>query len=241
MRTAKRLLILLMVIVMAMTAFSVTAGAGIADTAKSITSGKAVKGWIPNENDCEDYKITVKSSGKLVLDLSINLKYANVYVYDENGNRVSLSAENITSGGFTNDYRQKTIWNNTVEKFNGKLTYKVNAGIYYIRIKSIDLDSTTWSNPGSGEFTLTATFPSSSSSSTSTGKVSYLTLTMSKGWSLQLGAVVSPSGKKVTWKSSKKSVVSVSSNGLITAKKKGTAIITAKCGSSTKKIKIIVK
>ena len=237
MKQIRRILAMVLIMVMALTALPLTASAGIADTAKSISSGQTVQGWIPNENDCEDYKITVKSSGKLVLDLSINLKYANVYVYDENGNRISLSAENITSGGFTNDYRQETIWNNTVEKFNGKLTYKVNAGSYYIRIKSIDLNSTTWSNPGSGEFTLKATYPSTAAKA----KISYISVTMSKGSTLQLGAVVSPSSSKVKWTSSKTSVATVSSSGKITAKAKGATIITAKSGSSTKKIRIVVK
>ncbi len=46
---------------------------------------------------------------------------------------------------------------------------------------------------------------------------------------VQLSATVSPAGasRKVTWKSSKKSVVSVSKNGKLTAKKAGKALITA--------------
>ena len=153
--------------------------------------------------------------------------------------------EAVSAGGVSSSQNGDSYycakWNSVTEKYIGTISYGVSKGTYYIRFERSS------SNSGNGKINFTATFPSSSesssssSSSTSTGKVSYLTLTMSKGWSLQLGAVVSPSGKKVTWKSSKKSVVSVSSNGLITAKKKGTAIITAKCGSSTKKIKIIVK
>ncbi len=47
--------------------------------------------------------------------------------------------------------------------------------------------------------------------------------------------------KKVTWKSSKKSVATVSSTGLVKAKKKGTATITAKVNSKTYKCKVTVK
>ena len=47
--------------------------------------------------------------------------------------------------------------------------------------------------------------------------------------------------KKVTWSSSKKSVATVSSKGKVTAKKKGTATITAKVGSKKYKCKITVK
>ena len=56
-----------------------------------------------------------------------------------------------------------------------------------------------------------------------------------------LGALVSPSGEAVMWTSSKTSVATVSSSGKVTAKAKGSATITAKCGTSTQKIKIIVK
>lgn len=47
--------------------------------------------------------------------------------------------------------------------------------------------------------------------------------------------------KKVKWSSSKKSVVKVNSKGKITAKKKGTATITAKVGSKKYKCKVTVK
>lgn len=49
-------------------------------------------------------------------------------------------------------------------------------------------------------------------------------ITMSKGQTKQLKL---SGAKKITWKSSKKSVVTVSSKGKIKAKKKGTAVITA--------------
>ena len=62
---------------------------------------------------------------------------------------------------------------------------------------------------------------------------------MSRGDSLYLGADLTGSGT-VTWKSSKPSVAAVSSSGKITAKAKGTAVISAKCGKTTKKIKIKV-
>lgn len=46
---------------------------------------------------------------------------------------------------------------------------------------------------------------------------------------------------KLTWKSSKKSVVAVDNNGKITAKKKGKAVITVKCGKKKATCKITVK
>ena len=47
--------------------------------------------------------------------------------------------------------------------------------------------------------------------------------------------------KKVTWSSSNKKVAAVSTKGKVTAKKKGTAIITAKVSGKKYKCKITVK
>lgn len=46
---------------------------------------------------------------------------------------------------------------------------------------------------------------------------------------------------KITWKTSKRSVVTVNKNGKITAKKKGTAVITAKVGTAKYQCKVTVK
>ena len=75
-------------------------------------------------------------------------------------------------------------------------------------------------------------------------ELNYTSVTMQKGAKLTLRVTsVSPAGalKKVTWKSSKKKVVSVSKKGVITAKKKGTAAITVKAKSGGKKVKCKVK
>ena len=70
------------------------------------------------------------------------------------------------------------------------------------------------------------------------------TLTIEKGEKLKLGVVYTPKkkiNKKLKWKSSKKKVVSVSSKGVITGKKKGKATITATTtDGSNKKLKLKV-
>jgi uncharacterized protein YjdB len=55
--------------------------------------------------------------------------------------------------------------------------------------------------------------------------------------------VISPitSQEKVTYSSSNKKIATVSSNGVITGKKKGTAYITVKSGKIRKKVKVVVK
>lgn len=65
-------------------------------------------------------------------------------------------------------------------------------------------------------------------------------LTLKKGKSKKLKAVLNGIKGKVKWSSSKKSVVTVSKNGKIKAKKKGTAYITAKVGKKKIRIKVVV-
>lgn len=63
------------------------------------------------------------------------------------------------------------------------------------------------------------------------------TLTVGKTYTLKMQGTK----KKVTWKTSKKTVATVNSKGKVTAKKAGTATITAKVGSKSYKCKITVK
>lgn len=52
-------------------------------------------------------------------------------------------------------------------------------------------------------------------------------ISLNKGDTLQLGTIVNVKDEKITWKSSKKSVATVSSKGLVKAVKKGTTKISA--------------
>ncbi|MGN0484704.1 MAG: Ig-like domain-containing protein [Lachnospiraceae bacterium] len=77
-------------------------------------------------------------------------------------------------------------------------------------------------------------------------KLSKKTLLLDKGKSAMLKVTISPKSARkanLQWKSSKKSVVSVSQNGKITAKKKGTAkiTVTAKSGGKKKSASCTVK
>lgn len=80
---------------------------------------------------------------------------------------------------------------------------------------------------------------SASSNSSAKIKLSKTSATLVVGKTLQLK--LKGTSKKAVWTSSKKSVASVNSKGKITAKKAGTATITAKVGSKKYKCKITVK
>ena len=69
------------------------------------------------------------------------------------------------------------------------------------------------------------------------------TVKLKKGKTLQLKATVSPSTAEttLTWKSSKKKIATVTQDGLVTAKKRGTTIITVTTGNGkTAKVRIKV-
>lgn len=243
MKVFKKIAAILSAAVIAVTAaasMAVTVGAdSIANTATAITSGKAVSTILPSYGDTADYKITVKSAGTLKLSVESQMREAYVYVYDSDGNRLSTIAKTTASGDCNGigGYTHYMSWNSTIEKYKGTVSYSVKAGTYYIRFVR------GGSSTGNGKLTFTATYPSgtssSGSSSASNAKVYYIVLYLEKGDRLSLGATITK-GAKVTWKSSNTSVASVSSSGKLTAKGKGSAIITAKCGSSSKTIKVIV-
>lgn len=222
--------------VSAMVVTTTIAGAdSIYDTATSISSGKALSTTLYSNGDCADYKVKVTEKGLLKLNITAEVERLTIYVYDSNGNMIerSISNSSISSGAFK-DYTGSAYgwctWNETVEKFKGVISYPVNKGDYYIRFYRAGYCD------GNGKLSFTATYPTNATKA----KISYLTLELTKGSSIKLGAVVSPAGSAVTWKSSKSSVAAVSSTGKVTAKAKGSAIITAKSGTSTQKIKIIV-
>ena len=77
-------------------------------------------------------------------------------------------------------------------------------------------------------------------STDNSSKINGFIIPMKKGTSIILGTEFISGSGSVTWSTSDKSIATVTSSGKISAKKKGTAIITAKCGSTTIKIKVKV-
>ena len=202
----------------------------IYDTAKAISSGESVSTYIWRYDEA-DYKITSTENGTLKLSLDAQMPSVTIYVFDTNGNYVEISDSSSTSGSITKPGGDigTAKWNNTIERFKGTISYTIKKGTYYIRFSRKDLTGDTC------KLTFTATYPSS----TSTAKINYITINLPKGSTLSLGTDTSGTGT-VTWKSSKTSVATVSSTGKVTAKAKGSTIITAKSGKSSKKIKIVV-
>lgn len=232
----KKMTAVLLSVVMFVCCFAVQSGAeSIADTAKAFSSGdtKTIK-YEGNKEVTSDYSVKLSKKGKIVISISSSgVSNLYVYIYDENGEKYVPDASNFSSGSVYNSIRgmAQCSWNKTVEKLKGTLTYEdMNKGTYYIRFEKGS------SKGGTGKATFKITYPSSESSSGS--KLSCVTIPMKVGDAMQLSTDAGTSG--ITWSSSKSSVATVSSSGKVTAKKAGTAVITAKSGSSTAKIQIKV-
>lgn len=237
MKITKKIMSVVLAAIMVIGALSVSASAdSIYDTAVNLPSGEKQSFTLGPWRDCKDYKVTLSKKGTLKFNINVSASNAYLYVYDADGNIITANSCDTTTGS-ANIYNDKVElkWNNTTENFKGTAQYELAKGTYYIRFMGP-------SGAGSYKTTLTATYPSKDSEeiSGSSGKISYLTLEMEVGDTIRLGTVTEPADADVTWSTSKSKVATVSASGKVTAKKEGSAIITAKSGSSVKKIKIIV-
>ena len=212
--------------------------ASIADTATAISSGKEYSTKLYNYRDTKDFKITAAKAGDLTIDITSQLYYTDIYVYDSDGNKLRPSEIKTTSGEASEPYSEKhiqCIWNSAVEKYSGKLTYGIKKGTYYIRFERPLYDT---AEKGNGKINFSVTVPTNSEKKSS---ISYLQITIPKGSTMQFSAVGTvANGDKLSWSSSKTSVATISSKGVVTAKAAGTALITAKLGTSIMMLRIKV-
>lgn len=240
MKHIKKLLSVLMACMIAFGAMAMPASAdSIFDTSKVIASGETISDVFitqtgPWYDKNLDYKITVKETGTINLSYSAGVRYFKLYLYDADGNEVINSSYKATTGTASLSGKNLTYkWNSATETIKGSASYKVTKGTYYIRAQA------PWDcyNDGNRKFSMTV--KTTGTSASSVGKISCLQITVPKGTTLKLAAVISGSGT-AKWTSSKPSVATVSSKGLITAKSKGFTYITCTLGSSKVKVRIKV-
>ena len=127
----------------------------------------------------------------------------------------------------------------TVDKY-GKITGKQAGKTAKITVK-LKSGLTTWFNVKVQKTDVATT--SLKLKNASTGKYMANSVTLKRKQILKVTPVIAPvtSTQKVTYTTSNEKVATVASNGQITAKRKGTAYITAKSGRKSVKIKVTVK
>lgn len=198
----------------------------IFDTAKNIDSGKKVSKTI-DTGDSIDRKITPTENGTATVKVTAKTFMFYFYVYDEDGNDVAYEYD-ASMGKKDSTSKKGFWWDSKAETFKGTFSFDVKANkTYYIKVERYQ-----WSSQGSGKFEISFNYPSGEVEQTA-----LMTLNLKKGDTVQLGA----NGDNASWKSSKKSVATVSGSGLVTAVKKGKTVITLKCGSKKQEIEIVVE
>lgn len=217
------------------------------DSAKLIDSGKKVsfetkypkyayegkagaKDGIPNI-----YKVKLSETGTLKLTVVSQTSSIFVQVLDKDGSEyIDYSEVDSTTGSVTHHHNGFAwiAWNKDLKKSKTTLEYNLEKGTYFVRVVGFPHATID------GKTSISFKYPQAEKTEEQ-AEITSFSITLEKGDKLQLGTILSGAGD-VTWSSSKKSVASVSSKGKITAKKKGTAVITAKTGDSSMKITINV-
>lgn len=215
---------------------SMSAFADPFEDAVAISSGEEAKGTLERGGSLT-YEITSKGTGNLVVNWSVGKRWTYLHVFDEDGaylnvESLDVKAGSLRSGGEGKNYIESN-WNSTSERFSASATYKVTKGTFYITVSDV-IDGGGYS-AGEGAFKITADFPTKTSTD-----LSYLGITMKKGDTMQLDSV-GVSSSKAKWTSSKKTVASVTAKGVVTAKKKGTTVISCTYNGKTVKLKVTVK
>ena len=248
MKKITKILSVLMAAVMLMTALCVPAyAADEFEKAKLIDSGKKVSfttkyndyasdgnGWglgIPNT-----YKVKLSKAGTLKLTVVGQTGSIFVQVLDADATEYIDYDKMTCTTGVAQHHHEGYAWihcDHGLKKSKTTLEYKLKKGTYFVRVIG------TSNSAIYGKTSVTFSYPQEKEESSASAKITSFTVTLKKGDTLQLGTILSGEGT-VTWSTSKKAVATVSSKGKITAKAKGTAVITAKTGDSSMKITIKV-
>lgn len=170
------------------------------------------------------YKVTVKPAEQHAT--ALNVKETNIKVAIKKTAQITASLTPADSVD-TITYTPKDAKIATVDK-NGKVT-GVKPGTTQITVSANGLTKVV---------NVTVTSPATSIKIKGKAK-----RTLKKGKKITLKATVKPSNStdKITWKSSKTKVATVSKKGVVKAKKKGKTVITAIAGKKKAKVTITVK
>ena len=248
-----KILSVVLAVVMALSSLCVVSSATVISESKLVKLEKGTKvknGAVVSRKSSSSkgktYKITASRDGYLSLYVDSTASQLFFAACDADGKRLEGSTQMKTGSSKleAGAIEITLLRDGKKKKINGVVTFNIKKGTNYVEIYGNK-------NGGkeSGESAIKFAYPASSSNTTNSsgeavvdsalGRINSITVSLKKGKTLQLGATTSGRGA-VKWTTSKRSVATVSSKGKVTAKAKGTAIITAKLGSTSFSITVKV-
>lgn len=178
---------------------------------------------------------TVAEDGMVYYQFSLTGQKTITFHATSNESQLAWTVKDITDKTYCSKGVGDYTYNSMSETYTYTQAVTLEKGTYYFIVKNDSYinhyDPIT--------YTIQTTLHEAGSVSGTGGTVS-IGIKLKKGKSMQLTSILSGMSGKTKWKSSKKSVAKVSSKGKVTAKKRGTATITAKCNGKKAKIKVKV-
>ena len=206
------------------------AKSGIEEAAQFTSSNPAVAAVDQNGT------VTAKKAGSTVITVTAGGLTANVNITVANaGITVKAQAKTIYTGG-----KKTTTINVTKNGVTGKAKFtSSNKKVATVNAKGVvtaKKAGKTVITVKAGKFTKKVTITVKKPSL----KLVKASASIKKGKTVAIRVKATPAGK-ATYKSSNKKVATVSSNGVVKGKKKGTAVITVTCNGLKAKFKVTVK
>ncbi len=189
--------------------------------AKNISLNKDIKGQIAINDEYDIYKINMPSDN-MKITMTSYMRYYTMCIYDMNAKLVWYTDDNE--------------WNEDVGKRTDELFPKLDKGSYYIKIVGKCCDESYDTYTGNYTFKITQT------ASNLILSKEQITLKIKGKETLKSTVVPSGTGEKVYYSMEDTSIATVSSSGVVIAKKAGHTTLTATVGDEiTKKVDIFVK
>ena len=220
---------------------SITASAAsMADIAKDISVGEDVEcSFLGISSSANYFKIDC-GKGDFTVNYKADQRLTAVSLYDANGNEIAYKKADAAVGKVRNlSFERITVtkktyvyWAPKLKSAEGKITYDIEkSGTYYIQIGGLG-------SSYSGSFTFSIDAAAGSTAETLSIEP---VITMEVGDSIGLGAVLTPNNaEKFTYSYKNNGVISITSNGKVTAKAAGKSYVIIKSGSLKLKVYITV-